>query len=89
MHKRKMKINRRQRKYKPWEILPLGTRLSAFVFAVDENKKRVELTTFPPQLWEEMLPKKTEEDIEEGILKDFNVNRIFICAITKLIVIVA
>eukprot|EP00597_Dinobryon_sp_UTEXLB2267_P009210 CAMPEP_0170085786 /NCGR_PEP_ID=MMETSP0019_2-20121128/20584_1 /TAXON_ID=98059 /ORGANISM="Dinobryon sp., Strain UTEXLB2267" /LENGTH=289 /DNA_ID=CAMNT_0010302425 /DNA_START=375 /DNA_END=1240 /DNA_ORIENTATION=+ len=69
LHKRKMRINRRQRKYQPWEIVPLGSVVAGFVFAADPARERVELTTVPPPLWDQLLPRHThrpEEDEEMG-----------------------
>ena len=52
--------------YQPWEILPLGTAVSAYVCSLDSLKKRVELTTFSPETWEEMMPRKSEAIIDDG-----------------------
>jgi len=53
-----MNINRRQRKYRPWEIVPLGSVVEGFVFAVDPARERVELTTVGPMDWGTRLPHK-------------------------------
>ena len=50
----------------PWEILPLGTAVSGYVCGVDSTRQRVELTTFSPETWEEMMPRKSEATLEDG-----------------------
>jgi transcriptional accessory protein Tex/SPT6 len=62
LHKRKMKLNRRQRKYMPWEIIPQGSTVSAFVHSLDIARDRVSLTTFHPDEWDSMLPSKNQEE---------------------------
>lgn len=51
LHRRKMLSNRRQWKYRPWEITPLGTEVTCFVHEVDVARKRIAITTYPPELW--------------------------------------
>ena len=43
---------------KPWEIAPLGSIVKAFVHEVDGRRKRIGLTTYAPEQWNDMLPMK-------------------------------
>eukprot|EP01038_Epipyxis_sp_PR26KG_P013310 gene13310-17832_t len=62
LHRRKMKINRRQRNLKPWEIIPIGTIFDGYVFQVDAERTRVELTTYLPTEWDTRLPSPQQRD---------------------------
>ena len=46
---------------KPWEIAPLGSIVKAFVHEVDGRRKRIGLTTYAPEQWNDMLPMKVIE----------------------------
>jgi hypothetical protein len=60
LHRRKMKSNRRQWKYKAGELVPLGSEVSCYVHEVDASRNRVGLTTYPPEQWaERLLPPAT------------------------------
>lgn len=75
LHRRKMLSNRRQRKLKPWEVCPIGTEQSCYIYKASKSSQRIELTTYPPDRWEgvldiyehEMSPGKidTKEEISE------------------------
>lgn len=56
--KRKMKLTRRQMKYKPWEVHPLNSALTAYIHETDKVKNRIALTTYEPKDWDEKLPNK-------------------------------
>ena len=43
---------------KPWEVAPLGSKVTAFVREVDSRRKRIGLTTYAPEQWNDMLPMK-------------------------------
>eukprot|EP01036_Dinobryon_divergens_P036011 gene36011-46788_t len=60
LHRRKMKISRKQRKLQPWEIVPAGSKITGFVYECDPLRKRVEITTYLPDEWDVSLPPKTE-----------------------------
>ena len=55
LHKRKMKCNRSQWKYKPEELVPLGSEVVCYIHEIDSVRKRVSVTTYPPEVWEERL----------------------------------
>jgi hypothetical protein len=41
--------------------VPLGSKIEeAFVHEVDAGRKRIGLTTYPPEQWDDMLPLKEE-----------------------------
>lgn len=75
LHRRKMLSNRRQRKLKPWEVCPIGTEQSCYIYKASKSSQRIELTTYPPDRWEgvldiyehEVAPGKidTKEEISE------------------------
>ena len=43
---------------KPWEVAPLGSKVTAFVHELDTRRKRIGLTTYAPEQWNDMLPMK-------------------------------
>ena len=43
---------------KPWEVAPLGSTVKAYVHEVDARRKRIGLTTYAPEQWNDMLPMK-------------------------------
>ena len=55
LHRRKMKSNRRQWKYKAGELVPLGSEIACFVHEIDAARNRVGLTTYPQEQWAERL----------------------------------
>jgi transcriptional accessory protein Tex/SPT6 len=61
LHRRKIKSNRRQWKYLPGELVPLGSEVACFVHEVDAARNRVGLTTYPPEQWAERLLPPTSE----------------------------
>lgn len=52
LHRRKMLSNRRQRKLKPWEVCPIGSTQVCYIYKMDLDKNRIELSTYPPERWE-------------------------------------
>lgn len=52
LHRQKMLSNRRQRKLKPWDLCPIGSSQDCFVYQVRQDRRQVELTTYPPDRWE-------------------------------------
>ena len=62
LHRRKMKLTKRQRSFKPWEIAPLGSKVDCYIHELDHDRKRIALTTYEPDEWDEMLPLKIDED---------------------------
>ena len=62
LHRRKMKLTKRQRSFKPWEISPLGSKVDCYIHELDHDRKRIALTTYEPDEWDEMLPLKIDED---------------------------
>jgi transcriptional accessory protein Tex/SPT6 len=61
LHRRKIKSNRRQRKYQAGELVPLGSEVACYVHEVDVPRNRVGLTTYPPEQWaERLLPPASE-----------------------------
>jgi predicted RNA-binding protein with RPS1 domain len=60
IHRHKMKSNRRQRKYKSWEIYPFGTEIEGRIYKIDPLLKRIELTTFEPEVWDWRFPRPYE-----------------------------
>lgn len=52
LHRQKMLSNRRQRKLKPWDLCPIGSSQDCFVYRVRQDRRQVELTTYPPDRWE-------------------------------------
>lgn len=65
MHRHKMLSNRKQRKLKSWEIYPLGTDIKAFVYQIDPQRKRIEITTFPEEVWDWRFPRPHEKQIQK------------------------
>lgn len=73
LHRRKMKITLRMRSFKPWEVHPVGSTVSGFIYNVDSARGRIELTTYEPLQWGEKIPMKLEgqsslidDDEEQG-----------------------
>jgi hypothetical protein len=64
--RRKMKIGRKRRSERPWELHPIGSQVSCFVHEVDLIKNRLSLTTYAPEDWEDVLPSKPSEDFDDG-----------------------
>jgi predicted RNA-binding protein with RPS1 domain len=60
IHRHKMKSNRRQRKYKSWEVYPFGTEIEGRIYKIDPILKRIELTTFEPEVWDWRFPRPYE-----------------------------
>ena len=56
LHKRKMSVSPKRRAMKPWEINPVGAEVRAWVVDIDVDRRRVNLSTYPPDKWPEMLP---------------------------------
>lgn len=52
LHRRKMLSNRRQRKLKPWEVCPIGSTQVCYIYKMDLDRNRIELSTYPPERWE-------------------------------------
>jgi hypothetical protein len=36
---------------KPWDVLPVGTKVTAYIYEIDIRSKKIGLTTFAPDLW--------------------------------------
>ena len=73
LHRRKMRIGRRKRSFKTWEIHPVGSSLHGYIHLVDKDRKRLAMTTYAPEKWDSMLPDASEivgnmyeEDEERG-----------------------
>ena len=65
---RKMKVGRKKRGFKPWEVFPIGSSVTAFVHDIDLNRRRIGLTTYSPEDWDEKLPLKVEP--EDSMIDD-------------------
>jgi len=52
LHRHKIKSNRRQRKYKSWELVPMNSPVHCYVYDVDVMRRRVGVTTYDPVDWE-------------------------------------
>ena len=63
LHVRKMRTPRKSRSLKPWEILPVGSKIQAYVHEVDAERRRVGLTTYTPDKWDVMLPSRDKDDM--------------------------
>lgn len=64
LHKRKMKIGKKRLSWKPWEIFPIGSKVDGFIYDVNVARKRIELTTYNPDEWDDKLPEKVQSDEE-------------------------
>jgi hypothetical protein len=53
-------LNKKSMILKPWEVAPLGSTVKAFVHEVDSRRKRIGLTTYAPEQWNDMLPMKVQ-----------------------------
>lgn len=67
--KRKMKLTKKQMKFKPWEVHPLNSQLNALVHESDKTRNRISLTTYAVVDWEEKLPNK-DFIIKNGMVED-------------------
>jgi predicted RNA-binding protein with RPS1 domain len=76
LHRRKMKIVRKRRREQPWELYPLGSKVSVYIHSVDLAKRRISATTYAPDEWDTMLPNNnvrydsdftTDEDEDEEL----------------------
>lgn len=67
--KRKMKLTKKQMKFKPWEVHPLNSQVEALVHETDKARNRISLTTYAVEDWEEKLPNK-DFVIQEGMVED-------------------
>lgn len=56
LHKRKMAVSPKRRALKPWEINPIGSTITAYVVEVDLDRRRINLSTYTPDRWVDMLP---------------------------------
>ena len=54
-------LNKKSMVLKPWEVAPLGSKVTAFVHEVDSRRKRIGLTTYAPEQWNDMLPMKVSQ----------------------------
>jgi predicted RNA-binding protein with RPS1 domain len=78
LHRRRMLSNRRQWRFQPREIVPVGSELLCYVYEVDVPRRRVGVTTYPPEKWRtRLLPPgvspwrdKQEEDHWDGYSED-------------------
>ena len=59
LHRRKMNIAKGQKSLQPWEITPLGSYIKGYVNTVDKDRKRIGLTTYRPDQWENKLPSRS------------------------------
>lgn len=64
--RRKMKIGRKRRSERPWELHPIGSQVSCFVHKVDSMKNRLSLTTYSPEDWDDVLLSKSSEAFDDG-----------------------
>ena len=53
LHRHKIKSNRRQRKYKSWELVPMNSPVDCYVYDVDVMRRRIGVTTYAPADWED------------------------------------
>ena len=53
LHRHKIKSNRRQRKYKSWELVPMNSPVDCYVYDVDVMRRRISVTTYAPADWED------------------------------------
>ena len=53
-----LQLNKKSMILKPWEVAPLGSIVKAYVHEVDARRKRIGLTTYAPEQWNDMLPMK-------------------------------
>jgi predicted RNA-binding protein with RPS1 domain len=72
LHRHKMKSNRRQRKLMAWEINPLGTKIEGWIYRIDPNNKRIEITNYPQEMWDYRFPRphelfKSEEEKQKEL----------------------
>jgi len=76
LHKRKIKITKSLTQgknfnnLKPWEMLPQGTVVVAWVYELDEDRKRISLTTYPPNEWDIKLPPRQRDVEDSGEFRD-------------------
>ena len=66
--RRKMKMTKRMRSYKPWEIAPLGSKVDGIIHELDQDRKRISLTTYAVEDWDEMLPMKREDGADGSMM---------------------
>jgi hypothetical protein len=66
--RRKMKLSKRMRSYKPWEIAPLGSKVDGIIHELDHDRKRISLTTYAVEDWDEMLPMKREDGDSDSMM---------------------
>lgn len=59
LHRRKMNIAKGQKSLKPWEITPLGSYIKGYIHTIDKERKRIGLTTYRPDQWENKLPSRS------------------------------
>jgi len=69
--RRKMKIGRKRRQERPWELHPIGSQISCYVHESDSTKMRLSLTTYAPLDWDAMLApivSDVSEDSDENLM---------------------
>lgn len=64
MHRRKMLSNNRQRKLQSWDLAPIGSIHDCYIYQVDLERKRIELTSFPPDVWERRFGTSLDDDMQ-------------------------
>ena len=70
LHRRKMRLTKKMRSFKPWEIAPLGSKVDCYIHELDHGRKRISLTTYAPADWDEKLPLKSEDDGSSMMVED-------------------
>jgi predicted RNA-binding protein with RPS1 domain len=74
LHKRKMLINKKQLKLKTWQIHPIGSKVECYVYSIDKQRHRIQLTTYDPIEWDMLIPdepfQKHSEDPQDEHRQD-------------------
>lgn len=75
MPRGKMRCNRRQRSYQPWEVASVGDEMDFHVYRVILDRRRVVVTAYPPEVWKRQFLERPPEDIEESYKSDDDILR--------------
>lgn len=68
LNRRKMKYPQNRFGLMPWEVHPLGSDVSGYLVAKEEPRKRIEITTYAPEVWgryEVFKEDMEDEDVDD------------------------
>ena len=52
LHRKKMRIGKKRRSLKSWELYPIGSLVKGWVHSCDIERSRIGMTTVPPAYWD-------------------------------------